>query len=238
MRFENHDYAEFYDLQQSESGYPGKLLPPVIEALNGYTSVIDIGAGTGFFTIPLLNAGHEVTAVEPSSGMSDIIIKKCPTEKRILLNIINKKWENWTGAKHDAAICIHSLYPMHDVKKSIELMLTSADRKIIIVREPLEMKTITGLIRGEFNIKSDREFNSLVTSTLKNLGVEYSMTNIVEERPHRITDIGHEADSVLYHLKIDRSYRNRVLKMISNLCEEDSGGLFFRAVYSDNLYIF
>jgi len=42
MRFKNHDYAEFYDRQQTEAGYPGKLLAPVIEALKGFNSVIDI----------------------------------------------------------------------------------------------------------------------------------------------------------------------------------------------------
>lgn len=238
MRFEDHDYAGFYDLQQAEAGYPGKLLPPVIEALEGYDSVIDIGAGTGFFTIPLLETGHYVTAVEPAPEMSALILKKCPAEKRVKLLVINEEWENWSGKRHDAAICIHSLYPMRERKKAIELMYLNADRRIIIVREPSEMITLSGRTRSELGIKLNRDFNGEIKSVLKGLGADYVIKKIVEERPHRIKSIEDEADSITYQLRLDDSFREKVKVIIRGLCSTDSSGLFFNAVYSDNIFIF
>ncbi|HOP62268.1 MAG TPA: class I SAM-dependent methyltransferase [Spirochaetota bacterium] len=238
MRFKNHDYAEFYDRQQTEAGYPGKLLAPVIEALKGFNSVIDIGAGTGFFTIPLLESGHRVTVVEPASEMSDIILRKCPPGKREKLSVINDLWENWTGEKHDAAICIHSLYSMNNSRNAIELIHRNSEKRIIIVRESSEMKTLTGMTRAKLGIELSRDYNPEIVSALKELDVPFTVKNIMEQRPHRVIDPDRETGSVIYHLRLDESYKNRVRNIINELCSKDSRGIYFNAVYSDNIYLF
>lgn len=238
MRFKNHDYAEFYDMQQADAGYPGKLLPPVIETLKEYGSVIDIGAGTGFFTLPLLDAGHRVTVVEPASEMSALILKKCTAENRDKLSIINDDWENWIGDKHDASICIHSLYPMKERRKAIELMYNYSEKRIIIVREPSEMITLSGLVRTKLGISLNRDFNDEIKSVLNNLGANFKIKNIAEERPHRIKNLELETESITYQLRLDVSFKEKVGTIIRDLCSEDSSGLYFKAVYSDNIFIF
>ncbi len=238
MRFRDREYAEFYDAQQRESGYPGALLHPVIEIVKDSGSVLDIGAGTGFFTIPLIQEGHLVTAIEPASGMSDVMLKKCPPEKRGNLTVINDDWENWNGAGHDAAICVHSFYPMKDRRKCIELMYRYAERRIIIVRESNEMVTLSGKIRSRLGVELTRDYNDEIKTVLKDLGARYELKKIVEQRPHRINDIEHETDFIIFQLKLENSSRGQIRELIMELCDEAEGGYVFNANYSDNLYIF
>ena len=131
MRFNQAEYAEYYHKQMIEGGYPGKLLPFILNELEGSSTVIDIGSGTGFFSIPLAEAGHRVTAVEPSAEMINIMKKNVSSEILSSIETCRMYWENWSGELHDAAICVHSLYPMPDIKKAIRLINESAGKKII-----------------------------------------------------------------------------------------------------------
>jgi SAM-dependent methyltransferase len=238
MRFDEIGYAEFYHRQQVDSGYPGKLLPFILKELEGSASVLDIGSGTGFFSIPLAETGHLVTSVEPSAGMIDIMKKNSSAGALSSIRICHVAWENWNGVLHDAAICVHSLYPMEDVKNAVSLINKSAIKKIIIVRDSAGMKTLSGIVRDTLGKSSNRDLNNDIALTLEELAVSWRVVNIHEERKHYINDIRHEADSILYQLRLDSIYRdeifNIVRKEINNT--EDSG--FFNAVYSDNAYIF
>ena len=238
MRFSNRDYAEFYDRQQRDAGYPGALLPPVISELDGFRRVIDIGAGTGFFAIPLAGAGHMVTAVEPSREMSLVMQGKCSPEVSGRISVVNEKWESWTGEFHDAAICVHSIYPMDDPVKGISLMLASAGKRIIIVRETSGMKSLPGTVRKILDIELNRDFNPLIVSALKGFRTEYRFINVTEERDQVINDIDEETGAILYQLKLDPSCRGRITEIVKGLCGRIEGSLVFRALYSDNIYVF
>jgi len=234
MRFNTAEYAEYYHKQMVEAGYPGKLLPFILEQLKDFFSVLDIGAGTGFY---LAESGHSVTAVEPSAEMLDMMKKNADTETLALIKICNTTCENWKGEVHDAAICIHSLYPMPDIKKAITLIDKSAEKKILIVRDARGMKTLTGIVRENLGISSNRDLNSEIADFLNELSVHWKIENIHEERKHAVIDIDHEADSILYQLKLDRSLRADVINIVKKEMHGSSGEYFFNAVYCDNAYI-
>lgn len=238
MRFNQAEYAEYYHKQMVDAGYPGNLLPFVMNELQGLSSVIDIGSGTGFFSIPLAEAGHVVTAVEPSAEMINIMKKNAYLEILSSIEIFQISWGDWAGKYHDAAICVHSLYPMPDVKKSIRLINESADKKIVIVRESGKMKTLPGLVREKLGILSNRDLNSEIKLILDELSVKWKTVNIYEERKHPVSDIQHEADSILFQLKLDKSFREDVVSIVSDAVINNSGNTFFNAIYSDNAYIF
>lgn len=66
------DYGELLNL----SRYPSSILEriyKIFEFQDGCT-VLDIGAGTGAFTIPLAKKVSAVTVVEPSKGMTQYLM--------------------------------------------------------------------------------------------------------------------------------------------------------------------
>ena len=255
MRFHQNEYAEFYYKQQLEAGYPGKLLPFIIDELKGSNSIIDIGSGTGFFSIPLAEAEHMVTSIEPSLEMINIMKRNSAQEVLSSINICQSRWEDWRGEFHDAAIAVHSLYPMPDIKEALSLINISASKKIIIVRDPVRMKTISKIVREKFGIFTSMDMNEDITLFLDENLIKYSVVNIYEERKHFIRNILQEADSILYQLKLseskkeepraeahgtqrEESKREAVAEIIKGELVSSSSGDFFNTIYSDNAYVF
>ena len=52
------------------AGYPGLILNRMLRFASPDSSVLDIGAGAGAYTIPLARAARKVTVVEPSKARS------------------------------------------------------------------------------------------------------------------------------------------------------------------------
>jgi len=238
LRFNQIEYAEYYHKQQIEGGYPGKLLPFILNELEDFSTVLDIGAGTGLFSKPLAESGHLVTAVEPSVEMINLMKKNIPPGTLTFVKICPTPWEEWNGEIHDAAICVHALYPMPDVKKAVELMNVSASKKIIIIRDTSGMRTLSGIVRDKLGIVSNRDLNNELSLILDGLSADWKVVNIYEERKHIIRDIQHETDSILYQLKLDKKFKEEISDIIKNEINIISEEQFFCAIYSDNAYIF
>lgn len=80
----------------------------VIQQVLGTTgSIIDFGAGTGRTTIPLLERGYQVTAVEPCRPMADELLKKAGSY-RVDLHV--EKMEDFQPIRtYDMALCIFTV---------------------------------------------------------------------------------------------------------------------------------
>ena len=238
MRFNDPEYAEFYNRRQIDSGYPGRLLGIVKDNTATCASVLDIGSGTGFFTIPLAEKGHQVTAVEPSIPMAEYMIKDCPPELKSRININNITWEKWEGPDHDCAICIHSLYPMTNPIEALEKIIQYSANRIVIVRNPDEMKTLSGMIREILCPESNNDLNPVIEKLLQEKGIHYNKIAVSETREYRFKDAAIETESLLYQLRLGKEYFHQVLNIIEeNTLTYDQGRLF-KSLFCDNVWIF
>jgi len=238
MRFDQSKFAEFYNRQQIQGGYPGKLLPFILRELEGLHTVIDIGSGTGLISIPLVSAGCKVTAVEPSVEMITVMNRNTPAQYRSSLKSFNIAWEKWSGNLHDAAIMVHSVYPMKDIRKAIELMNFSAGKKILIVRDTIKMKTLSSVIKKRLGLLLSRDLNHEIAGILDNISPDWRIENIYEERKHPVKSIDDETDEIIYQLELDDTYREKVTGILNEIICLDGHEFFFNAVFSDNAYIF
>jgi hypothetical protein len=238
MKFDNRQFARFYQRQQNETGYPGKLLPFVMDQLTGCSSVIDIGAGSGFFAIPAAACGYSVTAVEPSEEMAGMMQKIYSESGSGSLSINLSTWENWSGPGHDASICVHSFYPLTDRRLAVEKMLKYSKRRIIIIRNSLKMKSITGTVRAELGLPATVDHNEILVSILNEFNADFTITEIAEQRDTVITSLENEAESIIVRTDFNSGLKAEVIDIIRKNTSYSSGKYIFSSSFCDNAYIF
>jgi len=94
---------------------PDQLLDFILREIDGETTVLDIGAGSGRWTIPLAQTAKTVTAIEPSSDMVDNLRRNIASAKLNNVQITQSSWENAIVETHDIAVCAHAMYTSPDL---------------------------------------------------------------------------------------------------------------------------
>ena len=88
--------------------YPSELYADILDySRTGGKKAVEIGAGTGKATTPMLNAGYDVTAVEMGANMAEFIA--LPDEDRLALYAEIKEAILRHGGQHKLN-CIFQLY--------------------------------------------------------------------------------------------------------------------------------
>ncbi|HXM55303.1 MAG TPA: methyltransferase domain-containing protein [Candidatus Dormibacteraeota bacterium] len=109
-------------------------LPPrdwLVEAMEPWlrptATLIDVGAGTGRYAVPLAERLDWVTAVEPSQAMRERI----PPADNV--TVIGSGWMDAEPAPADLVICVHVLYGVADVMPFVEKLERSARERVFVV---------------------------------------------------------------------------------------------------------
>jgi FkbM family methyltransferase len=100
---------------------PDPLLDFVVRSIDGNTTVLDIGAGSGRWTMPLAAKAKSVTAVEPSTEMLEVLrdnMKTVPGN----IQIVQSSWEDAQVEIQDIAVCAHSMYSSPDLAAFVRKM--------------------------------------------------------------------------------------------------------------------
>jgi DNA polymerase III delta subunit len=100
------------------------------------------------------------------------------------------------------------------------------------------MVTLSGQVRTILGLSLNRDFGDEIKSVLNGLKVDFEIKKIIEERVNRFSTIEQEASSILYQLKLDSSFREKVETIVRELCSADSSGFYFNSLYSDKIFIF
>jgi 2-polyprenyl-3-methyl-5-hydroxy-6-metoxy-1,4-benzoquinol methylase len=103
-----------------------------LQATPGAT-VLDIGAGTGVWTVFLARHARRVTAVDPSPAMLEILEENLAAEKIDNVEIIQGKWPEVKVAPHDYSICAHAMYGYPDLPAFVRAMTAVTRRTCFMV---------------------------------------------------------------------------------------------------------
>ncbi|WMJ82199.1 nucleoside-triphosphatase [Clostridium sp. MB40-C1] len=128
---------KFYNeaLEHPGNRYPQVFIEEMKKDINKFKNikVLDIGAGTGVFTFPLLHEGAEVTAVDSSFSACQSIREKAITKKVNKMKCIVSDWTKINyEEKYDIAICAFCSNGVEDKSYLEKLIKYTKDRIYII----------------------------------------------------------------------------------------------------------
>jgi SAM-dependent methyltransferase len=85
--------------------------------ITSQTSVLDVGAGTGRFTLALAPAARHITAVEPNAAMLDYLRDDASQQGLANITLIQSTWQDAPESlAADIVICSHVLYPIFAIE--------------------------------------------------------------------------------------------------------------------------
>jgi 2-polyprenyl-3-methyl-5-hydroxy-6-metoxy-1,4-benzoquinol methylase len=86
-------YARWYKLWMEHTQYHERIIEVLLAMTEPGWRVLDIGAGNGILSVPLYVRGCEVTALEPSVGMRNLLYEEAFKNKIDGLNVDERIWE-------------------------------------------------------------------------------------------------------------------------------------------------
>jgi 2-polyprenyl-3-methyl-5-hydroxy-6-metoxy-1,4-benzoquinol methylase len=101
------------------------------------STVLDIGAGSGAWSILAARRARHVTALEPDTDMLDVMQNNIASEGIKNIRIIQATWPDVVIEPHDITLCSHAMYGATDLPKFIRQM-ECVTRKMcfMLIRQP------------------------------------------------------------------------------------------------------
>jgi SAM-dependent methyltransferase len=86
-------YAPWYKLWMAHTRYHDRIIDFLMAKAEPGWKVLDIGAGNGVLSLPLCAIGCEVTALEPSVGMRNLLFAEAYARGTDWLRVDERSWE-------------------------------------------------------------------------------------------------------------------------------------------------
>jgi 2-polyprenyl-3-methyl-5-hydroxy-6-metoxy-1,4-benzoquinol methylase len=109
----------------------------ILSAIGADSTVLDIGAGTGAWSILMAPHAKHVTAVEPSGSMIKVMRESLQAENIANVSIVQGSWPDVTVEPHDFSLCSHAMYASTDLAGFV-LRMVACTRRIcfLLLRAP------------------------------------------------------------------------------------------------------
>ncbi len=140
-RYSDEDEIEFW--RQNALGYDRsvaddpdsyrKTLNTIQSYVHKTDTLLDVGAGSGRFTLPLAQSVQAVTALDLSSDMLALLNQKAQVQNISNITSIEGNWENTTVEPHDVVLAAWSMYRQQDMLASLQKLVDATRRVLIII---------------------------------------------------------------------------------------------------------
>jgi len=120
---------------------------------NPGSTLLDIGAGTGKWSVLVSPFASRVTALEPSPAMQAVLKEKIREQGVGNIDIVTGKWPEDDVERHDFILASHSMYGVTDFEAFVRKMCETADKAcLLLLRVPFAdsvMATAASRILGQ-----------------------------------------------------------------------------------------
>lgn len=124
--------AERYGAVVGSSAMRDPLLGHVARHVGHRTVVLDVGAGSGRFSVALAPRAAEVIAVDVSQGMLDVLRREADRRELENIRTVHSRWEDAAGVSGDVAICSYVLPLIEDVASFLTKLDQATARHVFL----------------------------------------------------------------------------------------------------------
>lgn len=131
-------HAAGYDVDASSAEKYTATLAAIQPHLRPNDTLLDMGAGTGRFALPLARSVRQVTALDHAAPMLAILRRKLHAQCVNNIVIQQADWDCPTTVvpQHDVVLAAWSLYRVRDILASMQKLIAATRRTLIIVASP------------------------------------------------------------------------------------------------------
>ncbi|MEW5719030.1 MAG: class I SAM-dependent methyltransferase [Chloroflexota bacterium] len=128
--------ASWYDDWARHNDYTARVSPRLLACVSDTSRVLEIGPGSGAFTVPLARAVKQIVALEPSANMRRVLADKLDeawlTNVQIVAHTVEEGLAKLDG-EFDLAFASHSLYNVEPIDQVMRDLLRVARRVVILM---------------------------------------------------------------------------------------------------------
>ena len=124
--------ADQYDVGALAIRAPA-IVERVLQLVPAGASVLEVGAGTGAFTLPLAEHAAHVTALDYSAAMLRVLSGKLDAAAPGNVQVVLGRWEEARVEPHDVVFAANALYRVANPRLALSKIIATARRRGIIV---------------------------------------------------------------------------------------------------------
>lgn len=113
-------------------GQPDGFLRTVLQFTDPASTVLDVGAGTGRYAVPLAGQVRKVLAVDPSLAMLEQLTLYARQEGVANIEVVEGTWPQVEVGAADVVLCAHVLYPIEEVVPFLQALWEHARRAVFL----------------------------------------------------------------------------------------------------------
>lgn len=130
------EHAAAYDANTATPDRFAATLKAIQQHLRPTDTLLDVGAGTGRFALPLAKSVRQLTALDHADPMLDILRQKSARQQVDNIIVQQAAWEAANVPKHDVVLAAWSLYRLPDIIAGMRKLIAATRRTLIIVTSP------------------------------------------------------------------------------------------------------
>lgn len=164
-----------YDTLMAQCGYPGAVCRRVCALVPPGSAILDVGAGTGAFTIPLARWAASVVALDASSYHLEILRRKAAEADLTNLRYVGAVWGMEAAAAvgtTDYALAAYSTIDP-DLRGFLAAMIACAKKGVFVVYRAGPPDPLDAFVRGEHRPIDYRCIERMLEAMGYDVGVEF-----------------------------------------------------------------
>jgi SAM-dependent methyltransferase len=144
--------ARGYHRSTKETARTDPFFRRVSSEVTPQTSVLDVGAGTGRFSLALAPLVQHVTSIEPNVSMLGFLQQDAQEAGLTNISYVQSTWQDAPANLHaDVVICSHVLYPIRDIEAFLTKLVNATDRTCYIYHRATSIDSLTAPIWRHFH---------------------------------------------------------------------------------------